>query len=84
MQAFHNLDAAAYNALTEMRKALDSQLDNSVDELRAEILTFDNELRGHLRYVLAGSIRNRIIGAVLLGIGILLEIAGAIVGVLQS
>jgi hypothetical protein len=68
----------------EMREALDSQLDNSVDELRAEMLTFDNELRGHLRYVLAGSIRNRIIGAVLLGIGILLAIAGAIVGALQN
>ena len=28
MQAFHNLDAAAYNALVEMRKALDAQLDH--------------------------------------------------------
>jgi hypothetical protein len=32
-QVLHNLDAAAYNALIEMRKALDSQLDNSVGEL---------------------------------------------------
>jgi hypothetical protein len=83
VQAFNKLDAAAYNALLEMRKALDAELDGSVDELRSEILSSDNELRGHLRYVLAGSIRTRVTGAVLLGAGIVLEIAGAIVAVVN-
>lgn len=49
MQAFHNLDAAAYNAVIEMHKALDAQLDSFGDELRSEILKCDNELRDHPR-----------------------------------
>ena len=84
LQGLHNLDAATANALVEIRKALDSELDASVDALRSEIVASDTELRSHLRYVLAGSIRNRALGAALLGAGILLEIVGAIVGVLAS
>ena len=74
----------ARQRLSKLLLRHDVRYEDTVDELRAEMLTFDNELRGHLRYVLAGSIRNRIIGAVLLGIGILLAIAGAIVGALQN
>lgn len=70
------------NAFIDMRKSLDAQHDDAVENLRAEILAADDELPGHLRYVLAGGIRNRVIGAVLLGVGIALGIAGAIVGTL--
>jgi hypothetical protein len=45
------------------------------------MLAADDELRKHLRYVLASGTRSRVIGAALLGVGILLEIAGAIVGI---
>jgi hypothetical protein len=80
--ATSQIEAAMINAFIAMRKSLDTQHDTTVDQLHEEIRNFDNELREHLRYVLAGSIRNRLIGAVLLGVGILLEIAGALVAAL--
>ncbi len=81
-ESIGKLGAAVVNAFIDMRKSLDAQLDQSVTDVRAEATVADNELREHLRYVLAGTIRNRVIGAVLLGAGILLEIAGALVGAL--
>jgi hypothetical protein len=77
-KAIANIEVSVYNALIEMRKSLDAQHDEAVEQLGTEILKSDNEIRGHLRYVLAGSIRSRVIGAAVLGAGILFEIAGAI------
>lgn len=74
------IDAAAYNNFIDMRKALDAQLDGAVDALRSEAADADDELRGHLRYVLAESARERVIGAWLLGIGIALAGAGSVIG----
>jgi hypothetical protein len=73
-----SLQAEVANALIGMRKALDRALDQSVDALREETVDVDNELRGHLRYVLAGSIRDRAIGAGFLGVGIVLTTLGAV------
>jgi hypothetical protein len=78
------MGAILANGLIGMRKALDTQLDQSVDELRSEIEAADDEVREHLRYVLAGGVRDRVIGAGLLGVGIVLEIAGAIVSAFAS
>ncbi|HKF81173.1 MAG TPA: hypothetical protein VKB17_10140 [Thermoleophilaceae bacterium] len=78
------VDAAAYNTLIEMQKALDTQLDDSVYRVRTEMADADDELRGHLRFVLAGSISDRIKGAVLLGVGIVFAMAGSVVGTLAS
>ncbi len=77
------IDAAAYNAFIDMRKALDTELDESVDRLQEEIAEADDELRGHLRYVLAGSISDRIKGALLLAVGIMLGTVGSVVGTLS-
>ncbi len=72
------------NVVVGLRKALDAQLDHAIAEVRSENLSSENALRGHLQYVLAGSIRKRVIGADLLGAGVLLEIDGAIVGALVA
>jgi hypothetical protein len=77
--AVRKIGAMLANGLIDMRKALDAQHDQAVDELRAEIVAADEELRGHLLYVLAGSVRDRMIGAGLLGVGLVLEIAGAVI-----
>src|SRR5215216_2025297 len=71
------IDTAAYNALTEMRKTLDRELDRAADDLRTEIAESDDQLREHLRYVLAGSIADRVKGAILLGAGIVFSMAGS-------
>jgi hypothetical protein len=73
------IEAQVANAFIKMRKALDAELDQSVDVLRGEAADSDNELRRHLRYVLAGSIRDRAIGAGLLGVGIVLTTLGSVV-----
>jgi hypothetical protein len=74
------VDAAAYNNFIDMRKALDAELDRSMEDLQQELTDADNELRGHLRYVLAGSISDRVQGAILLGAGIVLGTTGSILG----
>jgi hypothetical protein len=79
-QSISNLDAAATNVLIDMRKALDADLDETAADLRREAAYSDDELRQHLHYVLAGSIRNRVWGAVLLALGIALATAGSVVG----
>src|SRR5215207_7970735 len=77
------IDTAAYNALIEMRKTLDRELDRAADDLRTEIAESDDQLREHLRYVLAGSIADRLKGAILLGAGIVFSMAGSVVGTLS-
>ena len=83
-RAIGRLTADTYNVLVDMRKDLDAQLDKSVETLEKEIADADDELRGHLLYVLAGSVPKRIAGAVLLGAGIVLGTAGTIVGTLST
>ena len=90
------VDAAAYNNFIDMRKVIDAGLDQTADDLRTEMADADDELRQHLRYVLAGSseddepsrnlldrfLSDRLKGAILLGVGIVLATAGSIVGTL--
>jgi len=70
------------NAMTDLRKATDAQLDSSVAELRREADLRETEIRSHLGYVLAGSIRERLIGAALLAAGIVLAVAANVVSAL--
>jgi len=74
------IDAATYNAYFGIQKMLDAQLDESIDALREETTAADNELRGHLRYLLADSERDRWIGVAVLGVGIVLSAVGSVVG----
>jgi hypothetical protein len=72
------------NGLIDMRKAVDSQLDVGLSRLREESLHADNELRSHLRYILAGGIKNRKRGVLLLILGIVLGTGGSILGSLPQ
>ena len=74
------IEAAAYNAFIDMQKAFDTQLDESINALREQTTDADNELRGHLRYVLAGSARDRWFGVAFLALGIALATAGSVAG----
>lgn len=71
--------AAVANALVDQRKAVDKQLIEAIRGLRDEIADANNMTRDHVRYVLVGSITKRAAGAVALGLGVVLEIAGALV-----
>jgi hypothetical protein len=75
-------EASLANGLIGMRKAVDAELDSAIDSTLGELARRDNELRGHLRYLLAGSIPGRILGAIFLGLGIAFNTAGAITGTL--
>jgi len=70
------------NAMIDLRKALDTQLDSSVAELRQEAEVREAEIRSHLGYVLAGSIRERLIGVILLAAGIVLAVAANVLSAL--
>jgi hypothetical protein len=83
-ESISRIDAAAHNAFLRMQKMLDAELDKLGDELREESAESDDQLREHLRCVLAGSIAYRVSGAVLLLVGILLAMAGSVVGTLSS
>jgi hypothetical protein len=68
------------NNFLEMRKQLDHRIDISIHELRTDVTNGENRIREDLRYILVGSVRKRLFGAAILAAGIVLEIAGAIVG----
>lgn len=74
------IEASVANGLIGIRRAADTELDNSVANLREEMAQQDDALRRILLDLLAGSIRDRWTGVALLGLGILLAVAGSIVG----
>jgi hypothetical protein len=78
------VDAAAHNNFIAIQKAFDADLKDAADLLRKEAADADDELRESLRYVLAGSVRGRAWGAVFLFVGIVLAVAGSIVGTLSG
>ncbi|KKK84343.1 hypothetical protein LCGC14_2784320 [marine sediment metagenome] len=81
-RTFARFGSEVANAFVRMRKALDTQLDETASVISREMAKRDNELRGHLRYLLAGSLRGRLVGVALLVCGILFSVAGSIVGTL--
>jgi hypothetical protein len=90
------IDAAAYNAYNNLQRTLNAELDKAVMELWNGMAEADDELRGHLLYLLAGSseedggnrftriVSNRLTGAILIVVGIALATAGSVVGTLAS
>jgi hypothetical protein len=78
------VDAAAYNNFIEFQEAFDADLKGAADRLREEAADADDELRKSLLYVLAGSIDDRVKGAILLAVGIVLAAAGSVVGTLSG
>jgi len=75
----HRTGAAVANALVRLKKATDAELDREIE--RVERMTHEREevLRRGLVHVLAGSIKQRTFGAVLLGLGIGFATAGSVV-----
>jgi tRNA pseudouridine-54 N-methylase len=73
------MEATIANAFLAMRRALDADLDKSVERVRSGIAEGDRELREGLLYVLAESARDRWIGVGFLGIGIVLTTLGSVV-----
>jgi hypothetical protein len=76
------VDAAAHNNFIAIQEAFDADLKDAAELLRKEAADADDELRESLRYVLAGSVRGRAWGAGLLFVGIVLAVAGSVVGTL--
>jgi hypothetical protein len=68
------------NAVIDLRKIVDAQDDAVREEILNAVAARDAELRSHLRYVLVGGIRARVLGACLLALGIVLGAAGSILG----
>lgn len=76
------MEASVADGLIGIRRAVDTELDNSVELLRREMAEQDGVLRDGLRDVLAGSIRDRWLGVVLLGLGIVFAMVGSVLGTL--
>ena len=70
------------NAFLNVRKAVDADLDQAIGNVRREMEDNDEELRDSLRYVLVGSIRDRVVGAVLFALGVVFSVAGSVIGAL--
>ena len=73
--------AGIANIIIDLRKAVDQERDDAMDMLREEMAEADSELRDNLRAILEGTGRE-ILGVALLGLGIVLAVAGSIVGTL--
>jgi hypothetical protein len=68
------------NALVKLKKLTDQELDQAVERIQRDVAVRDAEVREGLRYLLAGSTRERTLGATLLALGIVLAAAGSVVG----
>jgi hypothetical protein len=78
------LEASVANILIGVRRAVDTELDRSVENLRQEMAVQDDVLRDGLLEVLAGSIRDRWLGVLLLALGIVLAMAGSVLSTVAS
>jgi hypothetical protein len=79
-QALRRLEAEMANALVKMKKVTDAELDQAMEAVQHDIAERDAELRDGLRYVLAGSARQRSIGVGLLAAGVVFAGAGSVLG----
>jgi hypothetical protein len=71
---------AVANGFLGLRKAIDADIDAAVEVIERDVAERDSELRDGLRYVLAGSVRERWNGVMLLALGISLGAAGSVIG----
>lgn len=80
MKHVASLEASVSNALVKVVQITDEHLNEALTEVETEMTTRDRDLRENVRYVLAASIRNRVIGAALLSVGIVLSTSGSVMG----
>lgn len=76
------LQTSLVNGMVKLKRITDEELDRATARLEREIHERDELLRGHLRYVLAGSVRRRAFGAGLLITGVLAATTGSVLGTL--
>jgi hypothetical protein len=74
------LEVEVANAFLQFKKMTDAALDGAAEAIRQDLAKRDAELAEGLRYVLAGSTRERVIGVGLLVVGIVLGTAGSVIG----
>jgi len=79
-ETFRRLEADVANALAKLKRTTDAELDQAIERVQRDVAERDAELRDGLRYVLAGSTRDRWIGVVLLGAGVIVSGVGSGVG----
>jgi hypothetical protein len=77
-----DLEASVGNALIKMKKIMDEQDFGNTEALYKAQVEGDNDLRQRLRDVLLGSIKGRVWGVRLLFAGIVLGVAGSVLGTL--
>jgi hypothetical protein len=70
--------ASIVNGMYAMREAVDTERDALGVQLHKQLFDADNAIREKLTYILAGSIKGRLIGAGLLGVGIVFSVVGSV------
>jgi hypothetical protein len=73
-----SLEASVRNAFIKLKQVMDEQDDGNVQVLHKAQVDGDNELSQRLKEALTGSLTGRAWGAGLLGVGIVLGVAGSI------
>jgi hypothetical protein len=79
-QALERFRAEVANGFIKLKKFTDAELDKAVEEIQRDIAERDAKLRDGLRYVLAGSTRQRVTGVGLLVAGVILAAGGSVLG----
>jgi hypothetical protein len=80
LERIPRLEADIQKAIVGLKKATDTELDEAIQRVLTDIAARDAELRDGLRYVLAGSTRNRAVGTSLLVLGLVLATGGSVLG----
>jgi hypothetical protein len=70
--------ASLINGMYAMREAVDTERDALSVELHKQLYDADNAIRKKLTYILSGSIKGRLVGAGLLGLGIVFSVVGSV------
>jgi hypothetical protein len=79
-QRGERLEADIANAFVKLKRTTDAELDQAIEQIQRDVADRNAEFRDGLRYVFAGSTRDRWIGVALLGSGAILPGVGSVVG----
>lgn len=74
----HRVETSIYNGLLALTKQSDEHRDDVAYRILKQVDENDADLRGNLREMLGATVRDRALGAGLLGVGILLSVAGSV------
>jgi hypothetical protein len=80
MQVVDELGVMLLNEITEVQQEIEGDIDELDLAVQRAMRRADIELREELRYILAGSLRDRALGVLLLAGGIILAATGSVLG----